>query len=58
MNGLPDSPKMEANGVVLVRGLWDETLGSPGLLFDVNRSQFFQDVCKGQVEFEHVPVHT
>ena len=38
VNGLPDSPKMEANGVKLIRGPWDETLGSPGLPFDVNRS--------------------
>ena len=38
VNGLPDSPKMEAKGVILVRGPWDETLSSPGLPFDVNRS--------------------
>ena len=38
VNGLPDSPKMEAKGVILVRGPWDETLGSPGLPFDVNQS--------------------
>ena len=57
MNGLPDSPKMEANGVILVRGPWDETLGSPNLLFDVNRSQSFLGVCRGQVEFKHVHVH-
>ena len=36
VNGLPDSPKMEAKGVILVRGPWDETPGSPGLPFDVN----------------------
>ena len=36
VNGLPDSPKMEAKGVILVRGPWDETLGSPGLPFNVN----------------------
>ena len=29
MNRLPDSPKTEAKGVILVRGPWDETLGSP-----------------------------
>ena len=23
VNGLPDSPKMEAKGVILVRGPWD-----------------------------------
>ena len=37
MNGLPNSPKMEAKGVILVKGLWDETTGSPGLPFDINR---------------------
>ena len=41
MNGLPDSPKMEAKGALLVRGPWDETPGSPGLPFNVNRSQSF-----------------
>ena len=38
VNGLPDSPKIEEKGVILVRGPWDETPGSPGLLFDINRS--------------------
>ena len=37
-DGLPDSPKMEEKCVILVRGPWDETLGSLGLPFDVNRS--------------------
>ena len=55
--GLPDSPKMEAKGVILVRGPWDETPGSPGLPFDVNRSQCFPGVCKGQVEFNDVCVY-
>ena len=41
VNGLPDSPKIEAKGAVLVRGPWDEPLGSPGLPFRVNRSQSF-----------------
>ena len=57
VNGLPDSPKMEAKGVILVRGPWDETSGSPDLPFDVNRSQSFPSVCKGQVKFKHVHVH-
>ena len=43
-NGLPNSPKMEAKGVLLVRGPWDETSGSPGLPFNVNRSQSFPGV--------------
>ena len=38
VNGLPDSPKMEAKGALLVRGPWDETPGSHGLPFMVNRS--------------------
>ena len=33
---LPDSPKTEAKGVVLIRGPWYETPGSLGLSFDVN----------------------
>ena len=57
VNGLPDSPKIEAKGVLLVRGPWDETPGSPGLLFDVNQSQSFPGVCGGQVEFNNVCVY-
>ena len=44
VNGLPDSPKTEAKGALLVRGPWDETTGSPGLPFDINRSQSFPGV--------------
>ena len=44
VNGLPDSPKTEAKGALLVRGPWDETSGSPGLSFNVNRSQSFPSV--------------
>ena len=44
VNGLLDSPKTEANGALLVRGPWDETPGSPGLPFRVNRSQSFLGV--------------
>ena len=47
LNGLPDLPKMEAKGVILVRGPWDETPGSPRLPFDVSRSQSFPSVCVG-----------
>ena len=36
MNGLPNSIKKEAKGVILVRGPWDETSGSPGLPFDID----------------------
>ena len=57
VNGLPDSLKMEAKGVILVRGPWDETLGSPRLPFDVNQSQSFPGVCRGQVEFNDVCVY-
>ena len=38
---LLDSPKMEAKGVVLVRGSWHVTLGSPRLIFDMNLSLSF-----------------
>ena len=41
VNGLPDSPKIEAKGALLVRGPWDETLGSLELPFRVNQSQYF-----------------
>ena len=34
--GVPDSPKTETKGVVLVKGPWYETLGSLRLPFDVN----------------------
>ena len=57
VNGLPDSSKMEAKGVILVMGPWDETLGSPGLPFDDDRSQSFPGVCRGQVEFNDVCVY-
>ena len=46
VNGLLDSLKTEAKGVILVRGPWDETSGSPDLQFDINRSQSFPGVCK------------
>ena len=36
VNWLPDSPKTEEKGALLVRGPWDETPGSPGLPFNVN----------------------
>ena len=47
VNGLPDSPKTKVKGVLLVREPWDETLGSPGLPFDINRSQSFPGVWSG-----------
>ena len=43
---LPDSPKSEAKGMILVRGPWDETPGSPDLLFDVNHTMSFPSVYK------------
>ena len=46
VNGLPDFPKIETKGVILVRGPWDETSGSPGPPFDINRSQSFPGVCR------------
>ena len=38
---LPDSPKTEVKGVVLLRGSWYETLGSLGLPFDSNQCLTF-----------------
>ena len=46
VNGLLDSPKIEAKGVILVRGPRDETPGSLGLPFDINWSQSFPGVCR------------
>ena len=43
---LPDSPKSEAKGVILVRGPWDETSGSLDLPFDVNHVMSFPGVYK------------
>ena len=56
-NRLPNSPKIEAKGVILVRGPWDETTGSPGLPFDINRSQSFPSVCRRQAKFRYVDIH-
>ena len=39
--GLPNSPKIEAKGVVLVKGPWYETPGSLGLPFDLNHPLSF-----------------
>ena len=36
LTGLQNSPKSEGKGVVLVKGLWYETSGSPRLPFDLN----------------------
>ena len=41
VTGLPDSPKTKAKEVVLVKGPWYETLGSPRLPFDPNQSISF-----------------
>ena len=57
VNGLPNSPKREANGVILVKGPCDETPASPRLPFDVNRSQPFPGLCRRQVEFNNVCTH-
>ena len=47
VNGLPDTPKTEAKGVLLEREPWDESPGSPGLPFNINRSQSFPGVWSG-----------
>ena len=44
--GLPDSPKTEAKGVILVRGPWYETPTSPELPFACNQSMSFPGVFK------------
>ena len=41
VTGLLDSPKIEAKGVVMVRGPWYETLGSPRLSFYLNKTLMF-----------------
>ena len=46
VTGLPISPKSEAKGVILVRGPWDETPGSPDLPFDMNHAMHFPGVYK------------
>ena len=46
VTGLPDSPKTEAKGMILVRGPWHETLSSPDLPFTLNRSISFPSVFK------------
>ena len=38
---LPNSPKIEAKGIVLFRGPWYETPGSLRIPFDVNQSLMF-----------------
>ena len=44
VTGLPDSSNSEAKGLILVRGPWDETPGSPDLSFVVKRSMSFPSV--------------
>ena len=41
VTGLPNAPKIEAKGVFLVRGMWNVTLGSPGVPFVMNQSLSF-----------------
>ena len=41
---LLDSPKTEAKGVVLVKGSWYATRGSPRLPFNLNQSILFPDL--------------
>ena len=46
VTSLPDSPKTEAKGVILVRGPWYETLGILDLPFVLNQSMSFPGVFK------------
>ena len=48
VTGLPDSPKAEARGVILVRGSWHETPCSPDLPFTLNRGMSFPGVFEFQ----------
>ena len=41
---LPDLPKSEAKEAILIKGHWDETLGSPDLPFFINQSTSFPGV--------------
>ena len=41
---LPDSPKTEAKGVILVKGSWYEIPSSPGLLFNLTKSLTFSSL--------------
>ena len=41
---LPNSPKTEAKGVILVRVAWYETPGSPDLPFTLKRGMSFPSV--------------
>ena len=43
---LPDLPKTEANGVILVKGPWYETPGSPDLPFTLNQTMGFPGAFK------------
>ena len=43
--------------MILIRGSWDDTPDSHGLPFDVNRSQSFPGLCRGQVELNDVCAH-
>ena len=49
VTGAPDSPKTEAKWVILVRGLWYETPGSPDLPFTLNRTMGFPSQVVGFV---------
>ena len=46
VTGLPDSPKTEAKGLILVRGPWYETSDSLNLPFVLNQSMSFPGVFK------------
>ena len=55
---LPDSPKTEVKGVVLVKGLWYETPGFFGLPFDLNQPLTFPglshlDGASSYLDFSH-----
>ena len=46
ITGLSNSPKTEAKGVVLVKGLWYETSSSPRFPFNLNQSLSLLDLLQ------------
>ena len=51
VNGLPDSPKMEAKGALLVRGPWDKTSGCHSMLTNLSPSKVYSSAGFGLSTF-------
>ena len=54
VNGLPDSPKTEAKGVLLVRGPWDESPGFRLISTGLNLFQVCGRVRPGLIAFSRI----